>query len=271
MVMSGWAKKDKQPYIYGEPYTSINRKYLQLKMRLTPYMYTLMHEAHATGVPAVRGLVLENQNDSVTWSTSTQYEFLLGQSFLVAPVWEPEDKRDSIYFPQGKWIDYWDGKIYEGKQWLNNYSAKLDKLPLFVKAGSIIPMYPQMNYDGEKALDTLTLDIYPFGKSSYELYEDDGLTREYKQDVFATTHILCNQSSSSTIISINAIKGSYKNMLSQRNYILQIHTEKKPSSIIINNKKLSSSQYHYSNEKNGLLIIDCGKFDVRKNVEVVVK
>ena len=121
MVMSGWAKKDKQPYIYGEPYTSINSKYLQLKMRLTPYMYTLMHEAHTTGVPAVRGLVLENQNDSVTWSTSTQYEFLLGQSFLVAPVWKPEAKRDSIYFPQGKWIDYWDGKIYRGKQWLNNY------------------------------------------------------------------------------------------------------------------------------------------------------
>jgi alpha-glucosidase (family GH31 glycosyl hydrolase) len=181
MVMSGWAKKDKQPYIYGEPYTSINRKYLQLKMRLKPYMYTLMHEAHITGVPAVRGLILENQNDSTTWSTSTQYEFLLGQSFLVAPVWKPEEKRDSIYFPQGKWFDYWDGKMYDGKRWLNNYDAPLDKLPLFVKAGAIIPLYPQMNYDGEKPLDTLTLDIYPLKKSSYVLYVDDCLTRAYKE------------------------------------------------------------------------------------------
>ncbi len=271
MVMSGWAKKDKQPYIYGEPYTSINRKYLELKMRLTPYMYTLMHEAHTTGVPAVRGLVLENQDDSVTRSTSTQYEFLLGKCFLVAPVWKPEAKRDSIYFPQGKWIDYWNGKVYDGKQWLNNYDAPLDKLPLFVKAGSIIPMYPQMNYDGEKPLDTLTLDIYPSEKTSYDLYEDDGLTRQYKEGKFAITNISCNQTAASTIINIDAIKGDYENMLPQRNYVLQIHTEKTPTTIIVNNKNLSTSQYRYSNEKNGLLIIDCGKFDVHKKVEVIIK
>ena len=268
MVMSGWAKKDKQPYIYGEPYTSINRKYLQLKMRLTPYMYTLMHEAYTTGVPAVRGLVLENQDDSVTWSKSTQYEFLLGQSFLVAPVWKPEAKRDSIYLPQGNWIDYWDGKIYNGKQWLNNYDAPLDKLPLFVKAGSIIPMYPAMNYDGEKPLDTLTLDIYPSGKTVYQLYEDDGKTRAYRQGKFATTNISCNQTSASTIINIDAIKGNYENMLLHRNYVLQIHTSKKPISVIVNDKKLSSSQYHYS---NGLLVIDCGKFEVNKKVAIIVK
>ena len=91
------------------------------------------------------------------------------------------------------------------------------------------------------------------------------------KDKFAITNITCNQSSSSTIINIDAIKGSYANMLPQRNYVLQIHTTKKSSSVIINNKKLSSSQYNYSNDKNGLLVIDCGKFDVNKNVEVVVK
>jgi alpha-glucosidase (family GH31 glycosyl hydrolase) len=271
MVMSGWAKKDKQPYIYGEPYTSINRKYLQLKMRLTPYMYTLMHEAHTTGVPAVRGLVLENQTDSTTWSTSTQYEFLLGQSFLVAPVWKDTEIRDSIYFPQGKWIDYWNGNVYEGKQWLNNYAAPLDKLPLFIKAGAIIPMYPQMNYDGEKPLDTLTLDIYPLGKSFYKLYEDDGLTRAYKEGKFATTNITCNKTANSIAVSIDAIKGNYNNMLPKRNYVLQVHTTNKPSSVMINSKKISSSQYHYSTDKNGLLVIDCGKFDVHKNVVVTIQ
>jgi alpha-glucosidase (family GH31 glycosyl hydrolase) len=271
MVMSGWAKKDKQPYIYGEPYTSINRKYLELKMRLTPYMYTLMHEAHTTGVPAVRGLVLENQNDSTTWGTSTQYEFLLGQSFLVAPVWKDEEIRDSIYFPKGKWIDYWNGTVHEGKQWLNNYAAPLEKLPLFVKAGSIIPMYPQMNYDGEKPMDTLTLDIYPSGKSSYQLYEDDGSTRAYKEAKFATTNITCNQAANSIVVNIDAIKGNYNNMLPQRNYVLQIHTTTKPSSVMINNKRLSFSQYYYSNERNGLLIIDCGKFDVHENVAMTIQ
>ncbi|HEY4208690.1 MAG TPA: TIM-barrel domain-containing protein, partial [Puia sp.] len=147
MTMSGWAKNNKQPWIYGEPYTSINRKYLRLKMRLTPYMYTLMNEAYRSGVPAVRGLVLEYPDDPVTWGTATQYEYLLGQSLLVAPVYKDEEKRDSIYFPKGKWIDYWDGTAHAGKSWLNGYKAPLDKLPLFVRAGSIIPMYPQMDYD----------------------------------------------------------------------------------------------------------------------------
>ncbi|MGI8950795.1 MAG: TIM-barrel domain-containing protein [Chitinophagaceae bacterium] len=271
MVMSGWAKKDKQPYIYGEPYTSINRKYLQLKMRLTPYMYTLMNEAHTTGVPAVRGLVLEYQNDSTTWNTATQYEYLLGKSFLVAPVWKDEEERDSIYFPEGNWVDYWDGKIFSGKQWINNYAAPLEKLPLFVKAGSIIPMYPQMNYDGEKPLDTLTLDIYPQQKSSYNLYEDDGLTREYKTGKFATTNISCDENTNSIKIIIAAIKGSYSNMLEQRNYVLQIHAEKIPSLITINAQKISNTGWKFSNDKNGLLIIDCGKWNVNKKVEVIIK
>src|SRR5262249_40143943 len=131
--------------------------------------------------------------------------------------------------------------------------------------------YPQMNYDGEKPLDTLTLDIYPSGRSSYRLYEDDGSTRAYKEGKFATTDISCNQTSNSIAVNINAIKGSYENMLSQRNYALQIHTTTKPSSIIINDKKLSSSQYYYSNDKNGLLVIDCGKFDVHKNVVVMIQ
>ncbi len=133
-------------------------------------------------------------------------------------------------------------------------------------------MYPQMNYDGEKPLDTLTLDIYPSGKSSYQLYEDDGKTRAYKQNEFAITNISCNQTSSSTIINIDAIKGSYANMLPQRNYVLQYSYNKKTLiqllSII---KNFHRQQYHYSNEKNGLLVIDCGKFDVKKKVEVIVK
>ena len=82
MTMSGWAKKDRQPYINGEPYTSINRKYLQLKMRFTPYMYSYCNEAFETGVPAVRAMVLEFPGDSVTWGKQTQYQFMNGEWLL---------------------------------------------------------------------------------------------------------------------------------------------------------------------------------------------
>lgn len=234
MVMSGWAKKDKQPYIYGEPYTSINRKYLQLKMRLTPYMYTYCEQAYETGVPTSRAMVLEFPEDSVTWGTKTQYQFMNGEWILVAPVYKSEGKRDSIYLPKGKWFDYWNGKEYDGSRWLNNYNAPLDKLPLFVKAGAIIPMYPQMNYDGERPADTLTLNIYPAGRTSFNLYEDDGITREYRKGAFAKTLIEVN-TNKNIDVKINAAKGDYKGKFEKRFYLLNVHT-KRPITVLINNK-----------------------------------
>lgn len=261
MTMSGWAKKDKQPWIWGEPYTSINRKYLQLKMRLTPYMYTLMHEANTKGVPAVRGLLLEYPNDPVTWGKATQYQYLLGKFLLVAPVYKDEEKRDSIYLPEGEWIDYWDGTRYEGKQWLNGYKAPLDKLPLFVRSGSVIPMYPQMNYDGEKPLDTLSLDIYPGKSVSYQLYEDDGLTREYKKGSYATTNITAVKQNNNITISIGAVKGRYKQMLEKRAYTIYVHLLSKPGFVSLNGKQIND--WSYDNEAGkSVLTIKTGKQDI---------
>ncbi|MGH2648670.1 MAG: TIM-barrel domain-containing protein, partial [Ginsengibacter sp.] len=265
MVMSGWAKKDKQPYIYGEPYTSINRKYLQLKMRLTPYMYTYCEQAYETGVPTSRAMVLEFSEDSVTWGTKTQYQFMNGEWFLVAPIFKSEGKRDSIYLPKGKWIDYWNCKEYNGAVWLNNYNAPLQTLPLFVKAGAIIPMYPQMNYDGERRADTLTLDIYPFKKSSFNLYEDDGITREHREGAFAKTLIEVDKKKN-TEIKINAAKGNYKGKYEKRIYLLEVHAAL-PSVVIINNKSIKhfstkeayenavTGYYYDVNEKRGTLHI----------------
>jgi alpha-glucosidase (family GH31 glycosyl hydrolase) len=237
MTMSGWAKKDKQPYIYGEPYTSINRKYLRLKLRLTPYMYTYCNEAYEKGTPTVRAMVLEFPKDSVTWGKQTQYQYMLGESFLVAPVYKKECKRDSIYLPKGKWYDYWDGTEHSGNQWINNYDAPLDKLPLFVKAGAIIPMYPEMNYDGERRADTLTLDIFPSGKSSFDLYEDDGTTREHRKGAFAKT-LITVAAGNETTVTVNAAKGNYNGKYLTRNYVLQIHNTTKVSSVMENTKPL---------------------------------
>ncbi len=256
MSMSGWAPKDKQPYVYGEPYTSINRKYLMLKMRLTPYMYSLCNEAWEKGVPAVRGLVLEYPKDSITWGNDTKYEFLLGKSILVAPVFRDEAKRDSIYLPTGDWFDYWDGSIYKGNATLNNYPAPLEKLPLFVKAGSIIPMYPQMYYDGERLADTLTLDIYPGSNSEFEMFEDDGSTREYRQGNFTKTKMEASCSSDNKMIDevkIYAAKGDYKGKLLSRTYILQIHSLMVPKQILVQNVKLKNckTKRNYEKAKTG--------------------
>jgi alpha-glucosidase len=106
MVMSGWAQNpDKQPWTWGEPYSSINRMYLKIKSRLTPYYYTLSREAYDTGVPPVRAMAFEFPEDPMTYTnwTGTAYQFMAGPSILVAPVYENATTRDGIYLPAGEW------------------------------------------------------------------------------------------------------------------------------------------------------------------------
>jgi len=232
MVMSGWAKKNKQPYVYGEPYTSINRKYLDLKMRLTPYMYTYCAQAHETGVPTTRAMVLEYPEDDNTKGTKTQYQFMNGEWLLIAPVYKSEAKRDSIYLPKGTWYDYWNGRAYTGSVWLNNYPARLDKLPVFVKAGAIIPMYPQMEYDRQRKADSLTLDIYPYKSSSFDLYEDDGISHDYRKGGFAKT-LITVRADKNTEITIQAAVGSYTGKYLKRVYLLNIRQAARPKKVMV--------------------------------------
>ena len=241
MSMSGWAPKDKQPFVYGEPYTSINRKYLKLKLSLTPYMYSLCHEASVTGVPAVRALVLEYPDDPVARGTATQYEFLVGKSFLVAPVYRDTNIRDGIYLPAGKWIDYWDGTVYQGNNTLNGYSAPLEKLPLFVKAGSIIPMYQWKHYDNERPADTLTLDIYPGPDAVFDLFEDEGSNRDYRTGKFAVTRLTATCDAAGTRadqVEISPATGEYTGKPGSRTYILKVHGKVIPEKVFLNGAML---------------------------------
>lgn len=111
------------------------------------------------------------------------------------------------------------------------YSAPLDKLPLFVRSGAIIPMYQQMMYDWERPADTLTLEIFPNGKSSYELYEDDGLTREHRKGVFATTKFEVNATNKTIDVTLNKAEGDFKGSLKNRIYLLNIRIKQSPKSL----------------------------------------
>ncbi|SHK88147.1 F5/8 type C domain-containing protein, partial [Clostridium cavendishii DSM 21758] len=245
--MSGWAQKDKQPWIYGEPYTSINRKYLKLRQALTPYMYTTAAESYKTGAPIDRAMVWEFQNDPITRGKDTQYQFMLGKDILVAPIYEGDtdditkpDIRNGIYFPKDtRWFDFWTGKQYEGGKFLNGYKADISTLPVFIKAGAIIPMYPEANYDGEKMPGDkypLTLNIYPYGNSEYSLYEDDGNTKEHRTGKYAITKIQVSAPTEETgkaTIKVNPTEGSYDGMPSARKHEFVIHTKVDPEKVIV--------------------------------------
>ncbi|NRQ30995.1 DUF5110 domain-containing protein [Nonomuraea sp. NN258] len=242
MSMSGWAAKDKQPWTQGEPYTSINRKYLKLRERLLPYLYTYAAQAHRTGAPVNRALVMEYPADKATWNLKDQ--FLAGRDFLVAPVYRPGDVRDGIYLPEGRWVDYWTGKVHNGPATLNGYHAPLDTLPVFVRAGAIVPMYKAgiNNHSEVRAEDPLTLDVYPLGDSSFDLYADDGRTRAYAAGQSATQRFTVDapdKGVGTVRIGIGPIEGAYAGKPAARPYELNVHTGRAPAVILHGKRPLA--------------------------------
>ena len=251
--MSGWSTPAyKQPWAYGDPYTSINRKYLKLRERLLPYFYTYAAEAHRTGAPLNRSLVLEYPDDPKTWDDTTKYEFLAGKEFLVAPMWGADEVKNGIYLPKGQWVDYWTGRVYQGPTTVNGYHAALDTLPLFVKAGAVVPMWKAgINNAAEQGFgDRLSVDIYPQGKSSFTLYEDDRVTRSTKsaQQTFAVD--APTQSRGDVTVKIGASVGSYTGKPATRPYELTVHTGTAPREVTVDGRRTSWSY------ENGVVRID---------------
>ncbi|RSS86640.1 DUF5110 domain-containing protein, partial [Streptomyces sp. WAC05292] len=280
MTMSGWGAthpepgyRDKQPWRFEEPYRSINRRYLQLKMRLMPYHYTMSRTAHETGVPATRAMVLEYPDDPVARGNLTSGQFMAGDSFLVAPVVSETAVRDGIHLPAGTWTDYWTGKTYAGPGRLDGHRAPLDTLPLFVKGGAIVPMWPQMNHTGEKPVSTLTYDIHPRGSSSFSLYEDDGLTRAHQSGAYARQRVDVSAPASgagTVTVSVGAPTGSYSGKPASRGYELTLHVPSAPARVDLDGAPLTrraskaafdaaaTGWFHDPADRGGILWVKAG-------------
>lgn len=173
-----------EPYEYGPAVEATAKKYLKLRYRLLPYIYSIAHEAATTGMPMLRPLVLEYQNDP--GSATAKTEFLFGGDLLVAPViWAGATARP-VYFPPGRWIGYDEGFETEGGASVN-VAAPRDRIPLFVRAGAILPTAPDMMYSSEKPWDPITLDVWPAGESMATLYQDDGATTAFTKGESTTT------------------------------------------------------------------------------------
>ena len=246
-VMNGWAgKMNKSPWSFPEPYKSINRDYLKLKMRMTPYMYKYCKDAYDTGAPITRPMLWDNPNDKHTWGTETQYQYMLGEHMLIAPVYTSMKvnkgfRKEDIYLPEGKWFDYNDGRTIAGKTILDTYPITLEKLPIFIKGGAIIPMYPEMLYNEQKPKDPLTLDIYPHGDSSFELYEDDGKTRNHKKGEFAKQLFEVSaptEKAGNITVKIGKLNGEFTGKLEDRVYQFTVHTLVKPENITVEGVEL---------------------------------
>ncbi len=187
-------------------------------------------------------MVLEYPDDPITWDKTTQYQFMSGEWMLVAPVYQAAYERDSIYFPEGDWIDYWDGTVHEGSGFLNDYPADLTVCPVFIKAGAIIPMYPEMLYDNQYPKDPITYDIYPHGNSSFELYEDDGISRLHREGAYAKTLIESEGplfgNPGIVTISVGASEGEFEGKLDEGSNRFEVHMHQYPDGVLLDQDPL---------------------------------
>jgi len=178
----------KEPWAFGEEAETLCREAIAGRYRLLPYLYGEFRSSARTGLPIMRPLMLSFQDDPECYSDGAQKQFTVGRSLLVAPVLSAHETFRQVYLPAGRWMQWWDRKVVEGKRWIT-VEAPLSRIPVFLGEGGIVPMQEAQNHVGEKKLTEMEFEVFPSTGSVYELYEDDGESRRYKDGAYATTRI----------------------------------------------------------------------------------
>ena len=200
-------------------------KFDNLRYRLLPYIYSLAGEITQDAGTLMRPLVMDFQNDPGSREITDEYMF--GPAFLVAPVTTYQARDRNVYLPPatGDWYDFWSGKNIAGGQ-TTDVPAPYDAMPVFVRAGSIIPFGPEIQYTGEKSVDPITLCIYAGADGQFTIYEDDGVTYDYEKKAFAEIPI--NWDDKSQTLTIGKREGSFNGMLKTRTFNVVLVSKEKP-------------------------------------------
>ena len=204
-----------QPWFLPEDVYSIYKFYGRLRYRLMPYLYSAAHEAARTGLPMMRPMPLVAQDDPRSDEFILQY--MLGSAFLTCAF------TDTIYLPAGRWVDYWTGEMYEGPREVH-YVPPADRGgPLFVRAGAIIPLWPDMDFVGQKPVETIGLEIFPHGESAFTLYALQGEV--------AVTEIACTCERGDVRVTMAPRRGQYAGMPEHRTWDIALHLPAAPRSV----------------------------------------
>jgi alpha-D-xyloside xylohydrolase len=201
-------------------------KFDRLRYRLLPYIYSLAGAVTHDGGTMMRPLAMDFRTDQQ--ALDVRDEFMFGPAFLVSPVTTYQARRRSVYLPptSGDWYDFWTGAHTAGGQTIDA-AAPYDAMPLFIRAGSIIPFGPELQYTGEKPADPITLYVYAGAAGAFTLYEDDGLTYAYENGAFTRIPICWDDASKTLTIGKRA--GKFPGMLAKRTFNVVLVTKDKPA------------------------------------------
>lgn len=175
--------KSAEPWAFGEEVLEISRNYINLRYKLMPYLYSSFYEATQTGNPVVRSLAINYTHDEKVYNFRFQNQYEFGNGLMIAP-FASTDTYGTVYFPEGQWYNLYNDELFAGKQ-EKIIPLTMQKLPVFVKESSIIPMQSLVQTTAQKPTDTLTVHIYKGSRNnSYVYYEDDGESYNYETGAF---------------------------------------------------------------------------------------
>jgi alpha-D-xyloside xylohydrolase len=200
-----------EPWKYGDTVMNNMRTMMNLRYRLMPYIYSAAWQVSKKGSTIMRPMIMDFSYDAK--AVAQEYEYMFGKAMLIAPVTAPAASWD-VYLPKATaWYDFWTGKMYHGGQTIKA-DAPQDKIPVFVKSGSIIPMGKMMQYTGEKSNDTLEIRIYQGADGNFSLYEDEGDNYNYEKDKYTVIPFAWNEKTH--VLTISNLQGSYEGHLKKR-------------------------------------------------------
>jgi alpha-glucosidase (family GH31 glycosyl hydrolase) len=222
-----------QPWFQGMEMLALFTYYARLRYRLLPYIYSAAHVAARCGLPILRAMPLVAPDDPECAERTLQYMF--GEAFLTCAF------TDRIYLPAGRWIDYWTGTAHDGPGEIPcAYPADRGGV-LFVKAGAIIPMWPPVDHVGASAVPEISLDVYPWGQSSFTLYEDDGVSYAYQQGRVAETRCECRQTRQMVQVTLHPRRGDYDGMPARRTYQVHVHLAAPPRAVTLSGRAVEAA------------------------------
>jgi len=208
----------------SHPAYQAHLKFDRLRYRMLPYVYSLAGAVTHEAGTFLRPLVMDFPRDAASRRVADQ--FLFGPAFLVSPVTEYEARRRPVVLPLGaSWYDFWTGAMIAGGQTIDA-PAPYDAMPVHVRAGSIVPFGPELQWTGEKPADPVTLFVYAGADGAFTLYEDDGLTYGYEKGAFSRIPLRWNDTT--TTLTIGKREGSFPGMLASRTFAVVVVGKAKP-------------------------------------------
>ena len=263
------ARPGNEIWSFGEQTEEICMYFVKMRYQLLPYIYSMAYNLRENGAPMMRAMAMDFANDDN--AIESVYQFMFGNSLLVSPVVDKGERHKGTYLPEGIWYDYYTGEKYTGIQSINA-SAPLEKLPLFIKGGSIIPMIKSDNqlFISEELEKNIEINVYPGNNANFILYDDDGVSFEYEETGFIRTIISYEEKQDIRKLKISKSEGSIQ---LERSYNLLFHDINEPVSIggykYLYNKELRQL------EVKDIVLVSSGEveisFEVQSNLPKVGK